>query len=157
MADIYDQHATQVQDYVAAFAPASGQVGAVFAIGDGIEGLDLFDAQATFAEMLPKLVRSYAIDALERQQGRASKPSAIAADAFIARLKRAEAETYSAVGLGTEVRLTAPGIVAGGLVEDERVVHLAAFTAPAADNRNDQDPSAGLGRARSRRERVMGR
>jgi len=160
MADIYEQHASQVTDYVDAFTAAPNQVGAVFAIGEQIEGLDLFDSSATFAEMLAKLIRSYAIDAVERprsSEGSAqARPSSVAATAFILRLARVEMERYPAVGLGTEVRLTAPGVVAAGLVEDERVVHLVGFSAPAQSNRQDSD-SSGLESMQSRRGRAMGR
>ena len=37
----------------------------MFAIDGQVEGVDLFDRADTLAQMLPKLVRSYAIDALE--------------------------------------------------------------------------------------------
>ena len=42
-----------------------GQVGAVFAIRGQIAGLDVFDSPRTWASLMPKLVRSYGLDALE--------------------------------------------------------------------------------------------
>jgi hypothetical protein len=45
--------------------PVDGQVGALFAIGDRIVGFDLFDSADTCRKLLPKLVRSYAIDAID--------------------------------------------------------------------------------------------
>lgn len=157
MADVFETHRHRVDDYVGAFAAETGQVGAVFAIGENIEGLELFDCDETLADMLPKLIRSYAIDAIETVESHRRNPSAISADAFIQRLAKADVETYPAVGLGTEVRLTAPGAIAGALVTDERVVHLAAFAAPAESNRNDRDnESRGLASLWSRRRR-MGR
>jgi hypothetical protein len=155
MADVYESHSTRVEDYVAAFTPEPGQVAAVFAIGERIEGLEVFDCEQTLADMLPKLIRSYAIDAIETVEAHRRNPSGVSADAFIQRLARAEVETYPAVGLGTEVRLTASGVIAGGLVTDKRIVHLAAFAAPAESNRNEGG-SEGLASMRSRR-RQMGR
>jgi len=157
MADVFETHRHRVDDYVAAFAAETGQVGAVFAIGDNVEGLELFDCHETLADMLPKLIRSYAIDAIETVESHRRNPSAISADAFIQRLANADVETYPAVGLGTEVRLTAPGVIAGGLMTEERVVHLAAFSAPAESNRQDtENESRGLASLWSRRRR-MGR
>jgi len=155
MADVFEQHQTRVEDYVGAFKPESGQTGAVFAIGEKIEGLELFDCQETLADMLPKLIRSYAIDAIETVEAHRRNPSSVSADAFISRLARAEIETYPAVGLGTEVRMSAPGVIAGGLVTEERVVHLAAFAAAAESNRRGAD-AEGMARMRTRRRR-MGR
>ena len=155
MADVFEQHQARVEDYVGAFKPEPGQTGAVFAIGEKIEGLELFDCEETLADMLPKLIRSYAIDAIETVEAHRRNPSAVSADAFISRLARAEVETYPAVGLGTEVRMAAPGVIAGGLVAEKRVVHLAAFAAAAESNRLDADAGS-LARLRMRR-RQMGR
>ena len=127
----------------------------MFAIGDKIEGLELFDCAETLADMLPKLIRSYAIDAIETVEAHRRNPGSVSADAFISQLVHAEVETYPAVGLGTEVRMSAPGVIAGGLVADERVVHLAAFAADAEYNQLDRD-AEGLARMRTRRRR-MGR
>ena len=154
MSDVYREHRTRVDDYVGAFKAEAGQTGAVFAIGETVEGLELFDCEETFAEMLPKLIRSYAIDAIESVQSHRRNPSAVSADAFISKLVRAEAETYPAVGEGTEVRLSAPGAIAAALVTDERVVHLAGFSAPAEENRQGnpgEDSGRGFARFRTRR------
>lgn len=140
MADMYEQHATRVDDYTDAFSGAPDQPGAVFAIGDRVEGLEVFDSPETFADMLPKLVRSYAIDAIETADSDNSKPSAVQASVLIDRLLHAAAETYPAVGLGTDVRLTAPEVVAGGLIHDERVVHLAAFNLPPEEGSRQHGP-----------------
>ena len=42
-----------------------GQVGAIFAIRGQIAGLDVFDSPRTWASLMPKLVRSYGLDALD--------------------------------------------------------------------------------------------
>ena len=155
MADVYETHRARVDDYVGAFQTEPGQTGAVFAIGDRIEGLELFDCRQTLADMLSKLIRSYAIDAIESVAGHRRNPSAVSADAFISRLLRAEVQTYPAVGEGTEVRISAPGVIAGGLVAEGRVVHLATFTAPAGENRRGQE-SRGFERMQTRRRRMRG-
>ena len=156
MADIFEHHQTQIEDYADGFTALPDQVGAVFAIDERIEGLEFFDSPGTLADMLPKLVRSYAIDAMETAaQSQDRKPSAIAATRFMEQLMRAEVETYPAVGLGTDIRLTAPGVVAGGLVNDDRVVHLAAFSAPAGSGSEGMRRSSSA-RRQSWMRRVMG-
>jgi hypothetical protein len=153
MQDVYETHRTRVEDYVGAFQAEPEQTGAVFAIGEKIEGLELFDCQPTLAEMLPKLIRSYAIDAVESIGAQRCNPTAESAGVFLGRLLSGEFETYAAVGEGTEVRLSAPGVIAGGLVAEGRVVHLAAFSAPTEALRPDQD-SRGFARFRTRRHRM---
>ena len=59
---------------------------------------------------------------------------------FLDRVAGAKVEEYDSVGLGTEVRLSAPSLLAGGLVVNERVVHLAAFAAEASEATGDQRP-----------------
>ena len=76
MEQIFNQHAESLDAYVSGCIPADGQCGALFAIVDGagvegaerrprIVGFDLFDSAQTFRQLLPKLVRSYAIDAID--------------------------------------------------------------------------------------------
>ena len=143
MAAIFDDHAASVEDYVGAFAAGAADAGAVFAIGDGVVGLDLFSEPATFRAMLPKLVRSYAVDALE-QPGAAACPKAKKkARAFLERLCAADERRYPAVGLGTDIRLTGPGVVGGALLVEDDCVHLAAFATVAGDHggRRERGPS----------------
>jgi hypothetical protein len=102
------------------------QVGAAFAVLGRIAGLELFDASQTFSALLPKLVRSYALDGIGKRTARPPGRDRDAA-AFIDRLNALTPEHYPAVGLGSDVRLTGTGIVAAGLVVNERFVHLSAF------------------------------
>lgn len=156
MSDVYGAHQTRLDDYVGAFRAEAEQMGVVFAIGESIEGLELFDCPETLAEMLPKLIRSYAIDAIESVGAHRSHPSAERAQAFIERLSGADFETYPALGEGTEVRVSGTGIIAGGLVAEGRVVHLAAFAAPTEAGRPDRE-SHGFARMRTRRRGMGGR
>ncbi|MFQ5634371.1 MAG: ARPP-1 family domain-containing protein [Gammaproteobacteria bacterium] len=136
MADIYAQNRRTLQTYVDAFAVADGQVGAVFAIGRRVEGLELFDADRTFAELAPKILRSYAIDAMERPLA-GVEPDPVAAPIFVIRVAHARSEIYPAVGLGTDLRLRGHGVIAAGLIFDQQIVHLAAFAAPGEEQHTD--------------------
>ncbi len=150
MSDVFEANRTRLEDYVGAFQSQADQVGAVFAIGEHVEGLELFDCSETFSEMLPKLVRSYAIDAIEERESHRRNPTEGDADAFLGRVRQAEIETYAAVGEGTEVRLSGAGAIGAGLVVDGRLVHLSAFSAPSPTGRVEED-SRGFARMRTRR------
>lgn len=127
MGEIFHRHRGRVDDYVAAFSPASTQTGALFAIGSEVVGLDLFDRRSTLAAVLPKLVRSYAIDAMETSDIGGDLATREDAASFLEKISQTEIETYDAVGLGNDLRLKAPEVVGGGLVVDGELIHLAAF------------------------------
>ena len=149
MSEIFDRHRTSLESFVEAFTVSEEQTGALFAIGCEIVGLDLFDRHTTLATMLPKLVRSYAIDAIETS-GRDDKGAKKKDDEeFLARLAMAEIQSFEALGLGTDLRIMTPGIVGGGLTVEGSLVHLAAFTADAGNVESD---SGSMARMRSRRK-----
>lgn len=149
MAAIFDDHAKGIEEYVEAFAAGEEDSGAVFAIGDEVVGLDFFSEPATFRAMLPKLVRSYAVDALERPGEGACEKAKKKAQAFLDRLGAADEREYPAVGLGTDIRLTGPGVVGGALLLESDCVHLAAFAT--------RDDRGGRGHERGRQEMASAR
>jgi len=162
MNEIYRRHSRSVDEYVDAFPAVDGQTGGVFAVGGKLIGIELFDHPATLCELLPKLVRSYALDGIEDSELRGQAhavPTPDGVTRFLGEIREAEAETHPGVGLGTDVRLSGPRIVGGALVHDDRVVHLSAFRKQdgtmshdgADENRPMQGPSARLSRSRRRR------
>ena len=136
MSDVYESHRTTLDEYVTAFSSSSGQVGAVFAIDGKMVGMDAFSCQRPYAAMLPKIIRSYALDAIdidseatgpEAAATRALPPQADVAREFIDELCRAEAEVYPAVGAGKDLRLHNKNLSGGVLLAEGRLVHVCAF------------------------------
>ncbi len=130
MSDIFEQHSAKLEEYVRSFAPAEGQVGMMFAIDHRIIGFDLFDSAGTMGKLFPKLIRSYALDALDAslaKETEAKVPSAEDAAGFLDRVSRAGMETFPAVGEGEDVRISAQDLTGAALASKERVVHLCAF------------------------------
>ena len=135
--DVYDaseQRLAQVRSQIKA---QPDQVGAAFAVDGKLVGAELFDAPATLAKLLPKLVDSYAFDALElRGSGShpeaARSPALAEVQALLARIAQAPQTAYAAAAKGTDVRIDAPALHGAALVEGERVLHLSAFA--------DEDP-----------------
>jgi hypothetical protein len=156
MAAIYDRHHTSVESYVAALGPSDGQTGALFAIDGAVVGLDLFDRPASLAALLPKLVRSYAVDAIETANGDRPPADPALATAFLARIASARTESYPALGLGADLRLSASGLVGGGLAVDDRLIHLAAFSQDEPGARRSS-PCGGMTALHSRRRSFEGR
>jgi hypothetical protein len=124
MADVYAGRQVELKEYVGAFRVSPGQVGAVFGVGRLI-GLECFDHPATFAALFPKILRGYALDALE---GSASSPvTHESLERFLADLGTAASLEVPSVGLGRTLRFNEQGITGGVLVDGERVLHVMAY------------------------------
>ncbi len=125
MSAIFERHAATTEEFVRAFPLAESQAGALFAIDGRIAGLDLFDRSATMQRVLPKLVRSYALDAIDA--GGERRATTGDAKAFLGRIARAKMRTAAAAGIGKDVRLAATDVSGAALWALGRYVHLCAF------------------------------
>jgi hypothetical protein len=153
LSDVYESHSARVDDYIRRLHVEPGQTGAVFAVDGKIEGLELFDSPETFSKMSEKLVRSYALDALETAGSPSAVPSISEAQAFLKELADGQVQQYSAVGLGEEIRINSRSLVAGGLCVDETLVHLVAFRKQCRDESPQQSRSEMLRASLRRRNR----
>jgi hypothetical protein len=127
MADIYETYMKRVNEYADGFTAGDQQTGAAFVINGEVIGFDLFDSSATLKKLLPKLVRSYALDAIEAVTERGGVASRSAVEDLLLAVSQAEAKTFPAVGEGVDVRLSGPDLTVAGLLAKGRVVHLSAF------------------------------
>lgn len=131
IADAYEHFSGSVDEYVAAFKTSDTQVGACFSINGKIRGVELFDVSATCAKLMSKLIRSYALDAIEERQETASTNSQSDAQStadFIQAVATAPADSFKALGEGEDLRIHSNRIAGGALVAGDRVVHLCAFS-----------------------------
>lgn len=133
MSAIYERRGDDLQSYLDGFGVSAGQVGAVYAIGGRIAGLDVFDAERTYVRLARKLISSYALDAMEEftPSGNVTLDQV---KAFLTALAAAASQRYPTAGLGENVRLEAPGLVGAVLDVDGSCVHLAAFPATQPSN-----------------------
>jgi len=124
---LFARHARTIEQAVRVFTPIPYQTGALFAVGSSFLGLDLFDSAQTFADTLPKIVRSAAIDAI----GVCGTPPAVdSALLFIDKIARASRLRFAALGIGVDVRLSGDDIAGGALTAWGRLIHLSAFPVP---------------------------
>jgi hypothetical protein len=127
MSDLYEGRAREIGAYASALKAAPGQRGAVFAVDGKVTGVELFDSPGPFARCFAKIVRSYAMDAIESEKGAVAAAARADVKAFLEAMAKAAAENFPALGEGEDVRLSGEGITGGALVVDGRVVHLAGF------------------------------
>jgi len=131
--EIYASRQQEVRGYIDSIPVESGQVGAAYAIGDTLIGIELFDSDATFKKLAGKLAASYALDAIERDDT-AAPPGIDAVRAFMQSVCSAQQQRSTTVGIGEAVRLSTDDIVGAALEVDGSCVHLAAFRRNAAEH-----------------------
>jgi hypothetical protein len=136
MADIFEQHENTLDKYTQAFTTTPLQIGAIFAINNQLCGLEIFDAAQTCGKLLPKLIQSYALDAIEEVAVKMS--SELKADPlaeFINEYNKSSTEQFPAIGLGDDIRVNGLSLCGGGLIHNDKLVHLCLFND--AENGND--------------------
>jgi hypothetical protein len=144
MGHIFDQHRASVNEYLQDVAWTEGQVGAAFAINGKPVGVEIFESQDIAREYLPKVIRSYALDAIA--QGRLVAPRSVDAaevSRLIESICAADGRHFPSVGLGTDLRIDSPDIAGAALVRNGSVVHLSAFLKSITDNNPRTEGRAG--------------
>jgi hypothetical protein len=128
MESIFSTHAALLDSFVSRCAPVDDQIGAMFAVNGVLVGFDLFDQPSTLRKVLPKLVRSVAVDAIDAgSAGSAEGMASVQAAQFLAVAAEAPQHRAPALGLGEDLRLTAPHVAGAALAVDDDVVHVSAF------------------------------
>jgi hypothetical protein len=141
ISDVFEGSSESVEGYATAIELPRDSLGAVFALDGRVLGLELFEDPKVFRHLAPKLLRSWALDALERGEAAAevTAPPRSEAQRFVASLGHAETLVKPAIGLGKDVRLSSQGVIGAGLVVEDRLVHLAAYAAEASEQASRQD------------------
>jgi len=128
--DVYESQKSHIDDYLDTIEPQKGQIGAIFAINGCAAGVEIFDCAETLATYLPKIVRSYALDALANQTAVSGADESEAAQ-LLDSILELDAQSFPAVGLGEDLRIETESICGGALTHNGKMVHLAALnTAP---------------------------
>ena len=128
MADAYESYEGKLSDFLQAFGLIEWQVGAVFAIDGQILGLECFGCSDTFGGFFDKLVKSYALDALDhiRHSERRFRAPGKGPPFYTVDYK-SKKESHPSIGLGETVTLESRSVSGAALVEEDRVLHLSAF------------------------------
>lgn len=128
MADVYAHEAASLGDYAAQFRALDRQVGAVFAIDGRVVGVECFGRARTCAAVLPKLVESYALDALDAgAQAPARQATLATVKRFLSDTAKAQVESRPSVALGTDARIESDHVQGLALLVGAELIHLSAF------------------------------
>ncbi|HEV3262019.1 MAG TPA: DUF6569 family protein [Gemmataceae bacterium] len=123
----YEDQQMRLSDVLGQLRVPQDCCGVAFVVAGKIAGVDLFDQPATLAKLFPKLLRAYALDALEAADPQAAPASATAVKEWLGTAAGAKAEPFKSPGLGYDVRLEGAGVVGAGLLVEEHPVHAELF------------------------------
>ncbi len=122
MQDVYQSRRTTIEEYLTGVTVAGGQVGAIFAINGAPAGLELFDSPVTLRTYMPKILRSYALDALANHTTAPVKTSDAEVERLLQSILELDAKSFPAIGLGDGLRIDSPSITRGALAHEGRVI-----------------------------------
>ncbi len=128
LSDALDADRTEIEAFVRELRPEAGQTGMVAYVNGHLVSIDVLGRPEPYEEMHPSLVRSCAIEAIDRSRERRHSHRARPESAIAALAASACAE-FRSTGLGTDVRFHRNRLRGSALVTDDGVVHLAAFRA----------------------------
>ncbi len=158
---MYVSTRTKIDNFVESFKHVPDQIGSIFVLDGLVSGLELYSSQDTHAQMLPRLVRSYALDAIDSSVSKAESKSdpkkatslgrsKTAAEEFLARISNSWTKRFKGVCLGENIRFTDERLTGSALEHEDRVLHLSAFALS-----EDEDETPITNRHRRPRQRVV--
>ncbi|OQY54527.1 MAG: hypothetical protein DRR08_31005 [Candidatus Parabeggiatoa sp. nov. 2] len=134
MRDVYESKADALAEYQKAFESQPKQHGMLVFINGEIVGFDIVSRASAYQKLQPKLLKSYAIDAMFLQTEQTDTPSIDDAKAFLVLAKNGMAQLYPSVGHGDDYRVDEKTMVGSALVAEKSVIHVAFFRVAENDN-----------------------
>jgi hypothetical protein len=125
--DMYKDYASRLEDVLAEISAPDGCHGAAFAVDGKILAADLFDKPTTLKKLWSKLIKSYAMDALDDPK---DKPRIVQPEQIVEWVKAAGAakqQWFDSPGVGYDVRIEGERSIGAALVVEEHLVHLELF------------------------------
>lgn len=127
LSEAFEERKEALEKIKKSLKPQKGQVGVIAAIGGKIVAFDFLASEEKFFKLFEKLLSGYALDALEVKKG--ARVSKRKAQNFLRNLSAIEDFTLKkSVSLGQNIFFRSKGFVAQGLILNDKVLHLSAFT-----------------------------
>ncbi len=123
--DVFEAERTRLEDYVRAFR--INAKGMAVCINGKVTVCEVFDKKSTLKRMLPRLIRSAAMDALGCQEEVYVEAEKSDVEKFLKRTLKAKVTEHDSPGLGEDVRIKGRGVEGAGLVHEGKVLHLELF------------------------------
>ena len=137
MRDVYVEKEKETQECLQAFMRIEGQVGFVFVVEGIVAGMDFVSRPDAYSDLHNKLVKSYIIDSVHKED---AEPKPVSLDCvlrFVKKIGESAETNYPSVGYGTDVRFESQDVCGSALVHENTCVHAAFFTTPANEDRSE--------------------
>jgi len=129
MKDGFEAKRHTIEEYRTAFKKMRRQKGVLVAIGGRVVALEMVSSERAYRQLHPKIIRSYALDALlYEEQGSGEVNNATPWDFLGGPMASCTCEAFPSVGLGKDVRVSGGEVTGSALVYQETPVHLSIFT-----------------------------
>lgn len=126
--DVYKNYDQKLNDFIEGISLLEDQVGAGVFINGSFICMDLFAHHDVLSHLWKKLIKSYAMEALELQaEKKGRKKAAQSLEPILADLQNAEVNDFQSIGWGRDIRMKSTRFMAAGLVYEKNVLHLVSF------------------------------
>ena len=132
MKDVFEARKNDLDAFLKTIPPYPHQKGILVFINGKPAGMDIVSSESACATIHPKLLKSYAMDALLDKK-RVRKVQQTDAERFLHEITECQEQKYKSVGLGWDYRFEAPQKVGSALVDGDSVIHMAFFAIEEAD------------------------
>ncbi|HCS47830.1 MAG TPA: hypothetical protein DIW61_06080 [Candidatus Aminicenantes bacterium] len=133
MKDTFVQKMAELDEYLKAFRYIPTQKGLLVFFGGEPVGFDFVSKDRAFELLHPKLLKSYAMEAVLEEKKSEAEPDRNRAEAFLKEAADCEEKKYESVGRGHDFRYESKTMVGSALAVDDKVVHMAFFRVGEAD------------------------
>jgi hypothetical protein len=127
MRDVFAARESDLEGYTGAFRCAAGQKGMAVVVNGEVAGVDFLSHGPVFEELFPKLVRSYAMDALLQKGNKGGGDAVSQVKGFLEKAGACEESRYKSAGHGWDHRFEGLTVVGSALVSRAAVIHPALF------------------------------
>lgn len=127
LTDGYEERREALDAYREELILPEGSTGALFASGDRILGLDLFDCAETFDHYRDRILDAYALESLASGETQPVTESE-RARRFLHDVGAGARRFPTSLGMGAEIEIAGAGLAGTGVYYGDRLCHLAAFT-----------------------------
>jgi len=127
MRHVYQSRAKVLDKYLETFKYVPHQKGLCVIINGETVGFDVLSLEKVYEALHPKLVKSYAMDAILADKQKSKIFSLDKTKAFIEKAGRCQEKKYKSLGQGTDHRFEGKAILDSALLYRKKVIHMAFF------------------------------
>jgi hypothetical protein len=127
MEQVYEDHSSKLEGYTNQLHVPEGCNGAVFVLNGQVVGMDLFDQSETLRKLWPKLIKGYAIDALEHSSTNPTYLSTEDVEKWVKQTTQTEPKAFPSPGIGEDIRLKGKDRSGASLMVESEPVHTQLF------------------------------